>query len=139
MAPNTPLTIEFASATTAYVELRATRRASSPDSPYYYVAIAELEMLSAKPPSDATLLSWHAPGDDDTEGQASSYELRYGGCPYDHPSATPISTFAPDPAGSPQRLVFSGLSPGEYCFGMTASDESGNTSAVSNIAQIVVE
>ena len=139
MVAETPLTIEFASSTITYVEVRATRRAASTDAEYYYVAIAELEALSAKPQPGSALLSWTAPGDDDNEGQATSYDMRVGVCPYSHFAATPITTLSPAEAGSPERYIHTGLASGTHCFGITTSDESGNTSGLSPIAEITIE
>lgn len=88
--------------------------------------------------ADSLVLSWTAPGDDQSVGRASIYELRIAVFPM-----TP-STFQsglvvpgmpdPEPAGTRQSLVVRGLTRGTtYWFGMRAMDETGNWSPVSNI------
>lgn len=104
--------------------------ASAPD------AIADLA-VTAMANGQATL-TWTAPGDDGSAGTASSYDIRYSTSAINSgnfASATPL-TGEPSPsvAGSAESwqtdaVLSSGTT---YHFAMTASDETANTSDVSN-------
>ncbi len=95
--------------------------------------------------STATL-SWVAPGDDSTSGQAYAYDLRYSVFSptfvhnpmivYNYASVKITGEPVPAPAGQIQSMTVTGLEPTKtYYFMMTTLDESGNRSALSNIAQ----
>ncbi len=95
--------------------------------------------------STATL-SWVAPGDDSTSGQAYEYDLRYSVFSpnfvhnpmivYNYASVKVTGEPAPAAAGEVQSMTVTGLEPTKtYYFMMTTLDESGNRSALSNIAQ----
>ncbi|MDP3729387.1 MAG: carboxypeptidase regulatory-like domain-containing protein [bacterium] len=80
-------------------------------------------------------LTWTSPGDDNTTGTAFEYDVRY------HISLLGIFDDAmkasgeplPKIAGTQQTYVLVGLSPGTaYEAALTARDESGNISAISN-------
>lgn len=86
-------------------------------------------------------LSWTAPGDNGTTGQAASYDVRY--------STTPLSaltwntatmvTGEPTPlmAGQSQSMTLVGLSPSQtYYVALTTTDAAGNTSTLSNVATV---
>jgi hypothetical protein len=88
--------------------------------------------------ADATL-SWTAPGNDGTVGQAATYDIRY--------SVTPITDAnwgqathvlnppVPKPSGSKELFKVSGLqSATTYYFAMKAADSKPNWSKLSNIA-----
>lgn len=85
------------------------------------------------------ILYWTAPGDDDMEGTATLYEIRYARAPIlteaDWEAATPLAGVpAPRPAGSAESFVVLGLDDdgGPYYFCIRASDEAFNWSCLSN-------
>lgn len=86
----------------------------------------------------AARLTWTATGDDGSSGQALSYDLRWSANPID-PSAWPggttkLYTGTPVPAGGGEVYTFAGFPPGETVwFGLTAQDDGGNESALSNV------
>ncbi len=89
--------------------------------------------------ANAVSLTWSAPGDDATVGQATSYDIRYSTSPItpvNFSSATPMSSPPlPAPAGATETTAITGLDPSTtYFFALKASDEVGNTSAMSNVA-----
>jgi len=99
--------------------------------------------LSASAPAPAVVggnitLTWTAPGDDGSEGQASSYDIRYS---FDGPitednfdAATAVDdTPAPDSAGTAQSFTVEGLPfEQEIWFALKTADEFLNVSDVSN-------
>jgi hypothetical protein len=107
-------------------------------------------LLDTAPPSPVTdlrildttttsiTLIWTAPGDDDTLGQASAYNLRYSSeqmndLNFDSASAV-TSTKKPSPAGICDTVTISGLrSDTQYYFAVKTRDEMVNWSAISNI------
>jgi hypothetical protein len=106
-------------------------------------AITDLSVLSVNQnaPGASATLEWTAPGDDgDTTGTASAYDLRYStDGPIDDSTswadATPVEGLPlPDTVGTVQSVTISnGLPFGETVhFGLRASDEFGNTSALGN-------
>ena len=88
--------------------------------------------------SASVSLSWTAPGDDNSSGTATSYDLRYSTSNItsgNFGSAT-VATGEPTPsvAGSSESLTVSGLSLGmTYYFALKTADEVPNTSAISNV------
>jgi hypothetical protein len=87
--------------------------------------------------SGSVILTWTAPGDDESTGTASSYRVKYSTSPIDKSnwgSATDVSGEpTPKPAGSTETMTISGLTPGAtYYFALKAYDEAGNSSGVSN-------
>lgn len=87
----------------------------------------------------SALLSWTATGDDSLTGTATSYDVRY--------STTPITTAnwssasqatgepAPTASGTTQTFNVKNLSrQATYYFAMKVTDDSGNPSALSNVA-----
>lgn len=84
-------------------------------------------------------LSWRAPGDNDNEGTATRYELRYGTLPPNEEnweSLTPVMDL-PDPqeAGTAQKTVIQ-IRPQEdtLYFALRAYDEALNVGGLSNVA-----
>ena len=80
-------------------------------------------------------VTWTAVGDDGATGTASSYVLRYlsgAACPIDggnFGSGTVVATGTPQPAGAPEDVLVTGLTPGTtYCFALQVSDDASNTS-----------
>lgn len=107
-------------------------------------APAKVNDLGAVPGSSFgdIILSWTAPGDDANSGRAFAYEIRYRDSvdgPIDVASWSAATVLNKSivvlPAGSRQTLVVSdedGLIPGPYFFALTARDEVGNESEISN-------
>jgi chitodextrinase len=88
-------------------------------------------------PTSVTV-TWTAPGDDGDIGTAALYDLRYATAPIDAGNFAQAFAVtgepAPQPAGSTQSMLVTGLSPATaYWFAVRTRDESGNWSAISNI------
>ena len=132
-----PYDARFAATTGRYVEYRATQLASYGNG-LYYAVVAEIDVHEAAPLPGSVAFNWTAPGDDDDRGQATSYALAIGPCPFDAATATQVATASPLAAGSPERYGASGLAAGTYCVNVTATDEVGNVSGASNVAQVTV-
>jgi len=100
-------------------------------------AVTDLAVVSAS--ASSISLKWKAPGDDDNDGTAQSYDLRYSTSPINDGNfgnATPVNP-VPNPAkaGTVQNAVASGLESGTtYYFALTAKDAAGNESGLSNVA-----
>ncbi|MCP4674670.1 MAG: hypothetical protein GY854_03980, partial [Deltaproteobacteria bacterium] len=120
-----------------YVEFVATDLASN-ENGYYYAVVSEVEILSAESDPSTIVVSWTAPGDDGAVGQASSYDLRIGECPYDHQSAASVLTDEPRAAGQSENVRIGNLEPGDYCLGLKTADEAGNESTLSNTVFLVL-
>ncbi len=92
---------------------------------------------AAATPNSVTL-TWTAPGDDGSLGQASQYDIRYSLTPITDASwssATQVSNEpAPQPAGSIETFDVTGLQPSTaYYFAIKTGDEVPNWSALSNV------
>ena len=104
-------------------------------------APAAVSNLSASnPTANSVTLNWTATGDDGTSGTATSYDIRYSISPITPTSWATGAVIqitgepAPQPAGTAQNMVITGLSPSTpYYFAMTVSDEVPNTSSISNV------
>ncbi|MFC1475922.1 fibronectin type III domain-containing protein [Candidatus Zixiibacteriota bacterium] len=101
---------------------------------------AQIVDLAAGSFNDSTLiLTWTAPGDDDTISAATQYDIRHYHLPlttinWDSAASVPnIPT--PQPAGTPETLLVVNLEPEtQYYFGIMSVDDHANWSALSNIA-----
>jgi alpha-mannosidase/chitodextrinase len=100
-------------------------------------AISDLSVVNSS--ATAVTLTWTTPGDDQFQGRAASYELRYSTEMIDATTwedATPVDR--PPRPGSPKsqaRYTVSGLEPATtYYFAIRAVDEVGNSSFLSNVA-----
>lgn len=83
-------------------------------------------------------LSWTAPGDDGTSGQAAQYDIRYSLDPITEQSwdlATQVANEpSPQPSGSAETYVVSGLNSNTtYYFAVKTADEVPNWSGLSNV------
>jgi LasA protease len=83
-------------------------------------------------------LLWNSPGDDGNTGTATYYLVRYATAPIltetDWNNAVPVTAGvpAPLPAGSPQSMTISGLTPGNlYYFSIRAVDDVDNIGSLS--------
>ena len=94
------------------------------------------------PPGRLVTLTWMAPGDDGTEGQASAYRIRYATVPLTDQkwdSATAVSSApTPKPAGQAERVDVDGLADGTWYFALKTGDEAGNWSSLSNVVSAEV-
>ena len=102
-------------------------------------AVTDLALSDAS--DSAITVSWTAPGDDGNTGTATSYDLRYSTSLItagNFDSATQVTGEpAPQPAGTSQSKVVSGLSPSTlYYFALKTSDEVPNASAMSNVPSL---
>ena len=99
---------------------------------------AILDLAPANPTGDSITLSWTAPGDDGTSGDATSYEIRYSTSgeimDANWNSATLYSqSWIPLSAGSTESKVITGLKSGtQYWFAIKTRDEIPNLSYLSN-------
>jgi hypothetical protein len=83
-------------------------------------------------------LKWTAPGDDGMAGRAFLYDVRFSRQPITESnffSATRAIIFWPLHGGTHERITIGGMTAGEsYYFAIKTMDESGNWSAISNVA-----
>jgi len=103
------------------------------------LAISNLALSS--PSNSAMVVSWTAPGDDDSTGTATTYDLRYATSVItagNFSSATAVTGEpAPSVAGSSESMSVSGLLPSTtYYFAIQTSDEVPNTSTISNVPSL---
>ncbi|MDH5731567.1 MAG: fibronectin type III domain-containing protein, partial [Gammaproteobacteria bacterium] len=112
----------------------ATTDAGDTDAPG---AVTDLS-TSGIPTSNAIIITWSAPGDNPSDGAATSYDIRYssGGAINDgNWAAATQATGEPTPQtyGTTETFTVTGLTPGTaYWFAMKATDEAANTSIISN-------
>lgn len=88
--------------------------------------------------SNSITLTWTAVGDDGSQGQASSYDLRFSTAPISEGnwgSALPVSGEPlPKQAGEEETYTVGGLSASTtYYFAIKVADERGNWSGLSNV------
>jgi Tol biopolymer transport system component len=106
-----------------------------PDDTESPAAVSDLACVDSS--SSSITLSWTAPGDDDDEGTASSYDIRYAADSIttdDWDNATEVSN-PPDPqeAGTTETFEVTGLAhTTKYFFALKASDDASNESEISN-------
>ena len=88
--------------------------------------------------SGTVILDWTAPGDDGNIGTATEYVVRYAAAPIVSQFGWLLATDVdgeptPQPAGTRQSMVVSGLTPGQtYYFAIVTRDEAGNEGGLSN-------
>lgn len=87
-------------------------------------------------------LTWTAPGDDDMEGRASRYDIRYLPAVLTEASwdsaVVVESPPVPSPAGEVDTLTITGLAPGIWYFCLKAADDAHNWSPMSNVVSPTV-
>ncbi|HOX07765.1 MAG TPA: hypothetical protein PK280_15300 [Planctomycetota bacterium] len=114
-------------------------------------APAAVKDLTAEPAgAGEAKLSWTAPGDDGTEGQAAVYQVKWsditivelakggGECSFwgaENVAGEP----APKKAGEKEEFTVKGLKPGTYHFALKARDECSNESPISNVVKVEVK
>lgn len=111
--------------------------------------------LSARIDKGNIVLSWTAPGDDENEGEASYYIVKYRTDPVDNGGGV-IKDFRKEPwrlwsryetkdvegepkpqkAGSKEKMVIPEFKPGKYCFAIQSVDDVPYNSKISNIAEV---
>jgi subtilisin family serine protease len=89
--------------------------------------------------SSPVTLAWTATGDDDRQGQATSYEIRYLTAPITASNVASAQKMTdvpfPQPAGTTETLrVPTGLSPGTYYFLIRVFDNVGNMAESNQLA-----
>lgn len=100
---------------------------------------AVADLVAAVTDTFKITLTWIAPGDDGTGGQADRYDLRYrlGGLDASTwASATTVEDApSPAPAGAPQTFAIMGLPPDTtIAFALVTVDDANNASPMSNVA-----
>lgn len=100
-------------------------------------AITDLAIIDPRPIS--LKITWTAPGDDENEGTALVYDIRYSTSELTENNweEASVVTNIPDPgiAGTQQSMIIIGLSPEtSYYIGIRTTDEQYNSSELSNIA-----
>jgi hypothetical protein len=100
--------------------------------------------VAAADASTTVTLAWTAPGDDGQTGRAQAYDIRYSTSSLGEAnwgSATQVQGEpVPQTAGQRETMTVTGLEPNTmYYFGLKSVDDSGNWSALSNIASKVTE
>jgi hypothetical protein len=90
------------------------------------------------------VLTWLAPGDDDTSGKASAYDVRYSSStinPSNWDNTTQIAGEpSPKTAGNAERFVVPNLPPdASYYFCLKTKDSAGNISSLSNVVLLDVD
>jgi chitodextrinase len=135
-------TFDFPSAPARYVRILVTRSNQHP-SGYFFVQIAEIQLVEATTVTNGALLSWMAPGDSGSVGTASSYDIRYSTSIIDNNTKFNAATQvtgepAPQTAGAAESFLVNGLPSGTVFFAIKASDEVPNVSGLSNSPSVVV-
>lgn len=108
-------------------------------------APAKITDLSAAPSSTSAIrIIWTAPGDDDMDGTASQYEIRYSAEEINSDNwdsaDTAETAVTPIQAGQTQSLEISGLNDNaRYYFAIKTKDEVPNDSDISNIASAMTD
>ena len=103
------------------------------------VAIADL--AAGSPTLTEATVTWTSPFDNDTSGQASSFDLRYATAPITAGTwgqATQVNGEPlPSTPGTPHSLLVAGLNPGTtYHFAIVTTDFANNVSALSNVPSV---
>ncbi len=87
--------------------------------------------------SAGALLAWKAPGDDENDGQAFCYQVRYARAPGTYEQAIEVPRYRipyPQPAGEPDQMVIEDLEPETtYTFFIRAVDEARQLGPVAAI------
>jgi hypothetical protein len=88
---------------------------------------------------NSATLAWSAPGDNGNVGSAASYDIRYSTSQITESNFSSAiqaaNTLAPQPAGTTETFTLGGLNDNTtYYAAIKATDESGNTALISNVA-----
>lgn len=103
--------------------------------------INDLDVTIGATPSEI-ILDWTAPGDDGFSGTASDYTIKYFSDSIDVSNWSIASSWEPTPipssSGTTENTVIQGLSSSQNTyFAVMATDESGNSSEISNNATLI--
>jgi len=106
--------------------------------------VSDLHLVAATTAS--VTVGWTAPGDDDASGRATSYDLRYSTVPdtvanwWEEWTDIVADPPLPSDAGTPESYALSGLkSATTYYIGLRSTDESGNSSTISNVLEAATQ
>ncbi|MCA9756527.1 MAG: fibronectin type III domain-containing protein [Candidatus Eisenbacteria bacterium] len=88
-------------------------------------------------------LTWYAPGDDGSSGQAAKYTVRWGYAPVNASNWSTLESLPdvalPSPSGEVETYDWEGREPGvTYYFALVAEDEAGNQSPISNAISVTM-
>ncbi len=106
--------------------------------------VADAKLQAAAASANSVTLHWTAPGDDNTTGTASQYDVRYSTSPITEANWTSALQASGEPApqvgGTPESFTVNGLLPATtYYFAIKAADEVPNWSAISNVVIIATD
>ncbi len=114
------------------------RKAYRHESGLYYAGIAEMAVYQMAEEPGQIKLRFTSPGDDPGFGKAERYDIRYALSEITESNfdeGTPIPSSRTSVAGVMEEVLVKGLRPETaYWFAMTAVDEAGNISPMSNVA-----
>jgi len=105
----------------------------------FVLTSADFSVAVANGSDNSATLTWTAPGDDGSTGQAASYDVRYSTSPITAGTWDGATTVDNEPvpgtAGTNETMVVSGLAMNTtYYFALKTTDEASNQSAISNVA-----
>jgi len=103
---------------------------------------AIIDLNSSDVSTDSVTLDWTAPGDDGSEGVATSYEIRYSLSLINDTNWSSATEFTsgPEPlaVGTAETVIISSLEPAtRYYFAIKTSDEVPNQSGISNVIDVL--
>ncbi|MEO1170628.1 MAG: S8 family serine peptidase, partial [Myxococcota bacterium] len=133
------LELDFAPVEARY--LRVNVRGLHPhESGVFYAGLGEIRVTAVGSALNDVSLTFSAPGDDPGVGRATRYDIRRSTSPINESNfsaAAPISAPPPAMTGARETVTLTDLAPEtRYYFALTATDGSGNTSPISNVATI---
>ncbi|MEM6531829.1 MAG: fibronectin type III domain-containing protein [Myxococcota bacterium] len=135
----TRLDLNFSPVELRYLRVNI-REPAAHESGVYYAGLGEIEVIATAEGTPEVTLSFTAPGDDPGNGRATAYDIRRSTTPLDASNFdTAESIAAPAPAmnGARESVNVAGLAAETlYYFALTATDEAGNRSSLSNIATL---
>jgi hypothetical protein len=104
-----------------------------------FPAIVKADLITADSTATSITLNWTAPGDDDDQGTASQYDIRYSTSTITEANwdaaTQALDEPSPQPAGSAESFLVDNLQPATtYYFAIKSADEAPNWSAMSNVA-----
>ncbi|MES1210189.1 MAG: fibronectin type III domain-containing protein, partial [Pseudomonadota bacterium] len=116
--------------------------ASADTAPVAPATVALTATLAVNNGTATATLTWVAPGDDGTDGQATGYDIRYATSSFNAGSfgtATAMTAPTPATAGTTQSVTLSDLKESTtYYFGLKTVDDTNTWSALSNVATVTV-
>jgi Tol biopolymer transport system component len=100
-----------------------------------------LDLVARDPGPARATLSWTAPGDDGTMGQAAAYDIRYSTVAITdetwNDATEALNELAPSEAGTTETFTLTTLNPETtYYFAVKVTDDAGNVSTLSNVVSL---